>query len=125
MSQLLLKNYIAGAATTKYRIAKFGAADRKVVQAAAATDALIGVFGELDAALNERVDVVRSGMTLVEYGGTVARGDPLTADADGKAIKAAPAAGARVSIFGFAEVSAVAGDIEMAMIAPGFLTEPV
>lgn len=125
MSELLLKNYVAGAATTKYRIAKFGASDREVVQAAAATDALIGVFAELDASQGERVDVVRVGMPLVEYGGNVTRGDALTADADGKAIKAQPSAGTRVSIVGYAEVSAVAGDIDHMLIAPGFMTEPV
>jgi hypothetical protein len=120
----LSKNYVAGAAATKYRIAKFGNADRVVVQAAAATDALIGVFSELSAALGERVDVERIGIVLVEYGGNVARGDPLTSDADGKAIKANPAAGTRVSIIGYAEVSAVAGDIEAMLLAPGFITTP-
>lgn len=123
MSELLCKNYIAGGAITKYRIVKFSA-DRAVVQAAAATDALIGVSQEIDAASGERVDVCRIGMPLVEYGGTVARGDPLTSDANGKAIKANPSAGTKVSIIGFAEVSAVAGDIEVMNLAPGFLTVP-
>jgi hypothetical protein len=124
MSTILAKNYKAGAATTKYRIAKFGAADGAVIQAAAATDALIGVFAELDAASGERVDVERIGAPLVEYGGTVTRGDPLTSDASGKAIKANPSAGARMSIVGFAEVSAVAGDIAPLLLAPGFITTP-
>ncbi len=65
----------------------------------------------LDIASGERVDVIEHGIAEVEFGGTVARGDPLTADADGKAIKAAPAAGVNARIIGWAGVSVVAGDI--------------
>jgi hypothetical protein len=37
------------------------------------------------------VDVVRAGLASVRLGGTVAAGDPLTSDANGKAVKAVPA----------------------------------
>ena len=57
----------------------------------------------------------------MEFGGTVARGAPVTADASGKAVAAAPAAGSNVRIIGFAEVSAVAGDIAPVLIAPGVM----
>lgn len=124
MSELLLKNYVAGAAVAKHRIVKFHSVDGAVVAAAAATDLSIGVSAELDAASGERVDVVKSGITLVEFGGTVTRGDPLTSDASGKAVAAAPAAGVRNRIIGFAEQSAVSGDIAFLLIAPGYITTP-
>lgn len=123
MSELLLKNYVAGAAVAAYRIVKFSA-DRTVIQGAAATDLSIGVSAELPADSGARVDVVRIGMPLVEYGGNVTRGDPLTSDASGKAVKAAPAAGAQARIIGYAEVTAVAGDIEVMTLAPGYITTP-
>lgn len=114
-----IKNVIAETAVTKYRIVKFGSADGKMVQAAAATDALIAVAGELDAAAGERLDVVTAGIADVEYGGTVARGDLLTSDANGKAVAAAPAAGVNNAVIGRAWVSGVVGDIGAVDIAPG------
>lgn len=120
-NELLLKNYVAGGAVAKHRIVKFGAADGIVVTGAAATDALIGINAELDVAQGERVDVIRAGLPLVEYGGNVTRGAPLTSDATGRAITAAPAAGSNVRIVGFAEVNAVAGDIDRMLFAPGVM----
>lgn len=121
MSELLLKNYVAGAAIAAYRIVKFGAADGTVVQAAAAADLSVGVSAELDVAQGERVDVVRVGHPLVEYGGNVTRGQKLTSDAQGRAIAAAPAAGANVQIVGIAEVNAVLGDIMPMLLAPSVM----
>lgn len=116
------KNYTADAAIGKYRIVKFGSADGSVAQAAAPTDLLVGVTGRVTAtAAGERVDVSRSGIREVEYGGNVARGDKLTSDANGKAVTAAPAAGANASIIGVAEVSGVSGDIGSLLIAPGVM----
>lgn len=106
-----LRNYTTQAATAAYRLAKFGSADNTVIQSAAATDEIIGVFDELAHASGERADVVRGGPCLVQLGGTVTRGDWLTSDADGKAVTAAPATGSNVSTIGRAEVSGVAGDI--------------
>jgi hypothetical protein len=81
---------------------------------------LMGVTDRLGAAVaGDRIDVVRSGIAEVEFGGTVARGDPLTADASGRAVAAAPAAGANAYVIGFAEVSGVLGDIGSASILPG------
>lgn len=117
----LIRNYTAGGAITKYRIAKHGAADGAVLQAAAATDALMGICVELDAASGARTDIIKAGIADVEYGGNVTRGDPLTSDANGKAVTAAPAAGANVRTIGFAEVSGVAGDIGACDIAPGVM----
>ncbi|MCE7915414.1 MAG: DUF2190 domain-containing protein [Nitrosomonas sp. PRO4] len=115
---ILAKNYTAGGAISPFRIVKMGSNDGEVVQAAAATDLLMGVTGELGPASGERVDIQKIGIARIEFGGTVTRGNPVTADASGKAVAAAPAAGANVRIIGFAEVSAVSGDIADVLLAP-------
>jgi len=118
----LQKTLIAGGTVIKNRIVKFGSGDTSVVQAAAATDLLIGVSDSLGAASGEPVDIILDGIALVEYGGTITRGQLLTADADGKAVAAAPAATASARIIGVAMLSGVSGDIGSVMIAPGSVT---
>jgi hypothetical protein len=115
------RNYVTQASTNPYRIAKFGSADGTVVQAAGATDKLIGVFDELAHDSGERADVVRDGRCLIQFGGNVTRGDFLTSDANGNAITAAPAAGSNVSIIGRAEVSGVSGDVVEHVLSIGSL----
>lgn len=116
----LQKSYSAEGAIGAYRIVKFGAADGGVLQAAAATDKLIGVIDRIPAAASgDRVDVIRSGIAEVEYGGTVAAGDLLTADASGRAIVATAAAGSNVRVIGVAEVAGVVSDIGSMLIDPG------
>lgn len=105
------KNYYSGAAVTARRIVKMGAADNTVILAAAAADLLIGVSALGCTASGDRLDIVKSGHCLVEFGGTVTRGQKLTSDSTGRAIAAAPGAGVNAQIIGFAEVSAVVGDI--------------
>ena len=80
-----------------------------------AAAALLGVAADIAAASGETVDVVRTGVTPVLYGGAVTRGDALTADATGKAVKAA----ATNQVIGYAEVSGVAGDIGSLLIQRG------
>lgn len=116
----LAKTLIAGAAVAARRIVKFGSGDTAVIQAAAATDLSIGV-SDLGAASAEYCDVIIDGIALVEYGGNVTRGDKLTADADGKAVTAAPAAGVNAQIIGIAMLSGVSGDIGSARIAPSVM----
>lgn len=120
-NELLLKSYTAQGAIAKYRLVAFGTADGTVVASSAATSLHIGVTAELDVASGERVDVIRAGLPLVEYGGAVTRGQPLTSDAQGRAVAAAPAAGSNVRIAGFAEVNAVAGDVDRMLFAPGVM----
>lgn len=120
-NEMLNKNYLAEGAIAAYRIVKHGAADGGLLQAAAAADKLVGVCGAVAPVLGERVDVVKVGIADVELGGNVTRGDPITSDANGKGVTAAPAAGANVRIIGFAEVSGVAGDIASVLIAPGVM----
>lgn len=120
-NSILNKNGVAEAAIAPYRITKPGTADGNYLQAAGSSDFLNGVCESVGPAAGERLDVVKVGIADVEYGGTVARGKPLTSDANGRAVEAAPAAGANVRIIGFAEVSAVAGDIGPVLLAPGVL----
>lgn len=115
---LLNKNYLAEAAIAPFRIVKMGAADGGVLLAAAATDSLVGVCEAVGPALGERVDVIKVGLADVELGGAVVRGGPITSDATGKGVAAAPAAGVNNRVIGFAEISGVAGDIIPVFISP-------
>lgn len=119
MNRTLTKNYVAEAVITKRRIVKFGAADGQVLMGAASGDAIFGVAAELDAAIGDRVDVNVAGIVEVEFGGAVTRGDPVTTDATGQTVTAAPAPGANNRIIGLAMVSGVAGDIGTVLLAPG------
>lgn len=121
MNPTLTKTYTAGAALSGKRIVKFSA-DGEVSQAAAATDLLAGVadgFGaegtDTSYSTGDRVDVHRAGLVEVRYGGTIARGKPVTSDANGKAVEATVAGSKAI---GIAEVSGVAGDIGTILIAP-------
>lgn len=117
----LFRTYTAGGAIAAFRIVKPHSADGAVVQAAAAADFLMGVTGPIAPDSGERVDVIKSGVAPVEFGGTVTRGGPVTADANGKAVAAAPGAGTNARIIGFAEVSAVSGDIADVFLNPGLM----
>lgn len=134
----LTKTYVADAAIARHRIVKFGATDGAVAQADGATAALLGISTEIPAAAAERVDVYLAGLVDVEYGGNVTRGDLLTSDANGKAIKAtrhthtenAAAAyeqnantsvSTEVRTIGIAMVSGVAGDIGSCHIQLGLI----
>lgn len=115
-NELFIKACYAGAAILPFRIVKHGAADAFAIQSAAGTDSSFGCSDSLGAAAaNDPVDIIRGGIAEVTYGGTVTRGDPLTSDSQGRAIKAAT--GNR--IVGFAEVSGVVGDRGSVFIAPG------
>jgi hypothetical protein len=125
MSGPYAKSRDAAGAIAPYRIIKHGATDYAVLQAAAATDAICGVTQQLGAAQGQRVDVAIGGVeTEVEYGGIVTRGDPLTSDANGKAVKAVPVAGQVVRTIGFADVSGVAGDVVPFTFALGVIATP-
>jgi hypothetical protein len=121
---ILAINFTADAALVNNRLVKFGSGDRNVAQATAATDPIIGVVNEMAAGVNagERVDVVRMGVAWVECGAAVPRGSPITADAVGRAVVAAPAAGVNNRIIGFAEESGVnPGDVIRFVIEPGLM----
>lgn len=115
----------AGAAILPRRFVKYSA-DGVVIQATAATDAIIGVSDSLGAAaLGDRVEIYQLGTHLeVDFGGTVARGAEITSDANGKAVAAAPAAGTACRTAGFTQKSYVSGDIGEYFAAPGSKTTP-
>ena len=118
MSNLLLvRNFKAQAAIPAFTIAVLGSADGQVLASTAATDKLFGITTDIAAAINERCDVMVQGIADVLYGGTVTRGDPLTSDASGRAVSAAPGVGINNRIIGEALVSGVVGDIGQCIIS--------
>ncbi len=137
MDYLLTKNFIAEAAVTKRRIVKFGGSDTAVEPATGPGDALIGIAAELGAAADGRIDVHLAGIAEVEAGGVIARGDLITAGADGKAVAATrhthtenaaaaytqdadTGAGSVVSTIGVAlQGAGAAGDLIRVLIQPG------
>lgn len=119
-SEGLAKGFRAAAAVSAKRIVKFDSLDTTVIQAAAATDSSIGV-SDLGAASGAELDVIMSGVAIVEYGGTITRGALLTSDANGKAVAAAPSAGSNNRTIGIAMVSGVSGDLGSVLINPGSL----
>jgi hypothetical protein len=119
LNPILTKNFNAGAAVPAFRIVKMGADDNNVTPAAAATDLSVGVSTSLAAAINEPVDVILQGVAEVTYGGAVTRGQLLTSDANGKAVAAAPAAGANNRVIGVAMVSGVLDDVGCVLISQG------
>jgi len=112
----LTKTYDAGGAIAAYTVVKFTTTDFQVVQAAAVGDPLAGVTTEVAAAQGDRVDVIHEGIAYVTAGGTIAAGDPLTVNASGQVVTAAPAAGVNNHCIGFARQSAVSGDVFEALL---------
>ena len=114
----IFKTFDAEGEIAPYRICAHGSKDYAVKQATAKTDALLGTTDELGRQPNNRVDVCLDKMPEVEAGGTLAAGDPLTSDANGKAVKATTG-GDR--LIGFALTSESAGDLITYIHAPGTL----
>lgn len=117
-NQVFIKNFTAESAISQYRVVKFGSSDSQIAQASApATDVLLGVCIQPGGAVaGERCDVAMSEAAEVEYGGTVTRGDLLTTDASGRAVKAAPAAGVINNIIGIAAEDGIVGQIGSVML---------
>lgn len=116
----LTKTYVAGAAITRRRIIKFDVVDGQVVMGAAANDSLIGVSDmSADVTSGSRAEVRLTGVAEVEAGGTIARGAPVTSDATGRAVAAAPAAGINNRIIGFAMAAYVIGDVADVFLSQG------
>ena len=115
------RSYMAQAAIDPFLIVKPGTLDGTVTLATAATDLLMGTSDALAKAVGESVDVATGDVHEVRLGGTVTRGQPLTANAAGKAVVAAPAAGANVRIIGFADQSGVADDVIVYIREPGYM----
>ena len=122
----LFKTYDVSGDLVPYRIVAHAATAGMIAQAAAPSDALIGTTDELGKQPNGRADVAMSDLPEVEAGAAVAYGDPLTSDAEGRAVKATES-GQR--IIGFALTAAQSdGEIIDYLFAPGTLAlaaEPV
>jgi hypothetical protein len=120
MMRLLTRSFEAAAPCAGYRIVAFvdAANSNKIGHATSATQPLAGTTGKFGGPAASMVDVELLGVVPVQLGGTVGAGDPLTANASAKAIKAT-VAGQR--IIGFAQRPGVLDDIINYMAAPGVL----
>ncbi|MBN9243386.1 MAG: DUF2190 family protein [Mesorhizobium sp.] len=115
-----VKTFLASAALVHRQLVVFTANDGEVAPAASATGKIAGVVDQPGgAASGGRVDVVLFGPAEVVAGGTIAAGDFITADADGNAVVAAPAAAVNNVVAGRTLAKAVDGDIVKAFINPG------
>jgi hypothetical protein len=120
MSRFLTINRAASAAVAQFRVVRLSG-DATVAQSAAATDAHFGICAQPGGATtaNPRCDVAVSGIVEAEYGGAVARGDLLTADASGRVITATAAAGANVRVIGIALTTGVLADVQEILLSQG------
>lgn len=119
MTNPFTKNYKAVGAIPHRRQVKFTANDGEVTLATAATDVVIGVSdcpgGIPD---GQRGDIILFGPADIECGGVITPGAGITADATGRAVAAAPAAGVNNYVSGRLLVNGVSGDIAKALIIP-------
>jgi len=106
-----IKTYDASGAIPAYSVVKFTATDFQVTLGAAVSDKLCGITTEVAAVDGERCDVIHDGIAYASCGGTVAAGDPLTVNATGQVVTAAPAAGTNNNCIGRARQSGVSGDV--------------
>jgi len=123
MTPLLIKAFHTTNAIGPYLIVA-GGAGNAIAVASAATDSLIGVTGKLGADVDTMADLTQAGWAEVTAGDDVDLGDPLTADADGKAVKAVPVAGSVVRIIGYAMADGADGDVIPLLVGPGILNTP-
>jgi hypothetical protein len=121
-----IRSFPASADVAGKRFVKFSDAanSAKVAQAAAATEPLIGVSDAMGAKTGGMCDVILAGTGEVQLGGTVAAGDYLTSDANGKAVKLVGAAGERREYIAKAEAPGVADDIISCFVTHGVLQLP-
>jgi len=115
-------SFTAAAAIYAHRIVAATDTEGVVAQGAADTDALIGVTGPRGTeAADRRVDVFLGGPQQVTAGGVFAFGDPVTSDAEGKAVAAAPETGVNARIIGIALETGAADALTRILILPGVM----
>jgi hypothetical protein len=119
---LLIKSYAALAAVSGHLIIKAGIGG--VAAAAGPTEPSIGFSDAMGAEAGGMLDVVQVGLGEVRLGGNVSFGDPLTSDAQGRAVKAVPVPGSVIRIVGIAQADGVENDIIPALAAPSVLATP-
>jgi hypothetical protein len=120
----LIKSYRAGTETAGDRIVAFTGTGAEVAAAASATAPSIGVSTPLGADAGGMLDVALSGLAELRLGGPVDAGDPLTADADGKGVVAAPVAGSVIRYAAIALDEGVENDIIPVLVVPGIINTP-
>lgn len=117
---VLDKGFLAQSALSKFRAVKFGTVDESVTAMTAITELPVGVVQHVVAAADvskQVADVRILGITKLEAGVAITRGNAVGAGADGRAA-AAGAAGTRM--LGVALSSAAnAGDIIDVLLTPG------
>lgn len=123
MIPTFIRSYEASADVAGYLVVAFSDAanSSKVAAASTATGPILGTSDPMGASAGDMLDVHSGGVSPVTLGGTVAAGDPLTADANGKAVKAVASAGNTVRVFGYATQPGVAGDIIDYQWAPALI----
>ncbi|WP_174866801.1 capsid cement protein [Pectobacterium polaris] len=113
----LITGHKAESAVIRRRLIVRGAVEGAVIQATGGTALIIGVSTAVDGAIGDTVDVIRSGLAMVTYGAEVTADQPLTSDADGRAIPAT----AGTFVIGYAEYDGEEDDVGSVWIAPGQL----
>lgn len=119
-----LRSYEAAADVAGYLIVAGSGTGAKVRAGASATDKIIGVAERVGGDAGQMLDVTIAGVTEVRAGGTFDAFDPLTSDAQGRAIKALPTGNTVVRVVGIAQGPAVVGDIVGIQVAPSTLAKP-
>ncbi|HDR1157425.1 TPA: DUF2190 family protein [Pasteurella multocida] len=116
--QGLIVAYVTEGSVNRFTIVCHGEAKDSAKQATAHTDKLLGVSTRLPKEPGEHIDVVRSGITPVVYGDTVKRGDFVTADSQGRAVKATSGQ----AYIGIAEEDGVEDDLGSIFVTNGVFT---
>lgn len=112
-------SYLAEVAIPARRLVKHGTADGRVTLATDGSVPILGAAEQIPTKINFAVDVIHTECAVVEAGGAVARSSPVSADATGRAIVAAPAAGVNMWAAGVAlETATAAGDFIRVLIVP-------
>lgn len=112
----------ASAAVAAWHIVAHGASIGLCVQATAGTALLLGVSDNLPKADGEMVDIQAEPIGEVTFGATVAAGDKLTSDSQGRAIKAVPTSGQTLFVIGLAYEAGTVGQVKRYLRAPGSVT---
>lgn len=103
-------------------LAAFTANGDEVALAVSANAPIAGVTDTPDIPVGDNVDVQMTLLADVRFGaGGVAPGDPVTADAQGRAVKAVKQAGAIVYVAGIAQRPQLEGDIGPILLAPSMI----
>ena len=125
MQSGFIKSRVAAGAIAPWSIAAFTGNRNEVAQAAGSSTGLAGITDYLGIGSTESdrmVDLQLTEVADVQAGGTIAAGDPVTSDANGKAIKALRVPDAEVFCIGIAQGPAVAGDVFGVLVSPFVIT---